>query len=115
MPKSLGSRMQGTLQIPNQAFQAFATAPRWGKMIGDHACMAEIEQKGCLLRGEAKQVLVVVVDDFHQIRKQHVVIFRTKPSPLDAESRHPKDVLRPSGGISPVLTPGETVPLRPWR
>jgi len=28
--------------------------------------MAEIQQQGNLLRGEAKQVLVVVVDDLHQ-------------------------------------------------
>jgi hypothetical protein len=101
MPKGLGSGMQGPLQITDQAFQAFASAPRWRKVIGDHACMAEIEQKGCLLGGEANQVLIVVVDDLHQICKQHMFIFKTEPSPVDGESRHPGDVLRPSGDVSP--------------
>jgi hypothetical protein len=63
--------------------------------------MAEIEQKGCLLGGEANQVLIVVVDDLHQICKQHMFIFKTEPSPVDGESRHPGDVLRPSGDVSP--------------
>lgn len=76
--------------------------------------MAEVKQKGCLFGGEAKQVLVVVVDDLHQICKQHVFIFKTEPTPVDGESRHPRDVLRPSGGLTPYLSPVVRVS-RPWR
>ena len=63
--------MEGGLQISHQALQAFAAAPGWREMVGDHTCMAEIQQHGGLLGGEANQVLVVVVDDFHPVCKQH--------------------------------------------
>jgi hypothetical protein len=43
-------------------------------MVGDHSRMAQIQQERCLLGGEAKKVLVVVVDDFHQVRKQHFTV-----------------------------------------
>jgi len=70
-PERLGCAMESGLKISHQALQAFAAAPRRREMIRDHACVAEIQQHGCLLGGEADQVLVVVVDDLHQICKQH--------------------------------------------
>ncbi len=33
--------------------------------------MAEVQQKSGLIRGKAQEVLVVVVDHFHQVCKQH--------------------------------------------
>ncbi len=67
-PDGLGGPMQRRLQIAHEPFQAFAPASGGGEMIGDHPRMAEIQQEACLLGGEAEEVLVVVVDDFHQVR-----------------------------------------------
>ena len=63
--------MQRGLQIAHQLLQPFASAPGRGEVIGDHSRVAEIQQKRRLLGGEAQEVLVVVVDDFHQVCKQH--------------------------------------------
>jgi uncharacterized protein (DUF1499 family) len=66
--------VQGALQVSHQALQALPVASRWGEVVGDHSGVAEIQQQGSLLRGEAKQVLVVVVDDLHQACKQHLSV-----------------------------------------
>jgi hypothetical protein len=70
-PERLGSGVQSTLEISHKALQTFASAPGLGKMIGNHTCMAEIQQQGGLLGGEAQQMLVVVMDDLHEACKQH--------------------------------------------
>ncbi len=67
-PDGLGCPMKGRLQITHQPLQSFALASGGRQVIGDHAGMAEIQQETCLLGGEAEKVLVVVVDDFHQVR-----------------------------------------------
>jgi hypothetical protein len=43
-------------------------------MVRNHTRVAEIQQKRRLFGGEAEEVLVVVVDDFHQVRKQHFTV-----------------------------------------
>ena len=63
--------MQSSLQIAHQLLQPFASASRGREVIGNHSRMAEIQQKRRLLGGEAQEVLVVVVDNFHQVCKQH--------------------------------------------
>jgi hypothetical protein len=70
-PDGLSGGMEGALQITNQLLQSFASAPGGRQVIGNHSRVAEIQQQSGLLGREAQQVLVVVVDDFHQVRKQH--------------------------------------------
>jgi hypothetical protein len=79
-PERLRCCVESSLEIAHQAFQAFSPASRWREVVGDHTGVAEIQQHGGLLRREAKQVLVVVVDDLHQAWKQHMsVVGRRRP------------------------------------
>ena len=73
--------MQSSLQIAHQLLQPFASASRGREVIGNHSRMAEIQQKRCLLGGEAKEVLVVVVDDLHQACKQNFTVVGRNPDP----------------------------------
>ncbi|MFM9087607.1 MAG: hypothetical protein ACKOPT_05640 [Cyanobium sp.] len=80
--------MQSTLEISHKALQTFASAPGRGEMIGYHASMAEIQQQGSLLGGEAQQMLVVVMDDLHEVCKRHCSFVGRNPTDGDRESRH---------------------------
>lgn len=71
LPDSLGGGMQGALQIAHQPLQAPASPFRGRQVIRDHSRMAKVQQKSGLFRGKAQEVLIVVVDDFHQVCKQH--------------------------------------------
>ncbi len=71
-PHGLSGGMQGPLQIAQQPLQPPASAPGGRQVIGNHPRMAEIQQKGGLLGGEAQKVLVVVVDDSHQAFKRNL-------------------------------------------
>lgn len=79
IPKGLGCGVERRLKVPHQALQAFALASGLGHVVGDHAGMAEIQQQRRLLRGEAQDVLVVVVEDLHQICKQHRLFVGRNP------------------------------------
>lgn len=70
-PYRLCSGVQSPLQIAHKPLQSFASAASRRQMIRDHSCMAQIQQKSGLLGGKAQKVLVVVVDDFHQVSKRH--------------------------------------------
>jgi hypothetical protein len=71
-PDGLGRGMQGALQFAHQPLQAFASASGRRQMIRNHSRMAKIQQKSGLFGGKAQEVLIVVVDDFHQVCKQHL-------------------------------------------
>jgi len=66
--------MESPLEITHQPLQSFAAAPGGREMIGNHARVAKIQQKSRLIRGETQKVLIVVVDDFHQVCKQHPTV-----------------------------------------
>ena len=71
--------MEGALQITHQLLQAFAPAPGGRQVIGDHSRVAQIQQESRLLRGEAEEVLIVVVDNFHPVRRLHKTVVGRNP------------------------------------
>lgn len=78
-PHGLGRGMQAALKIAHQSLQAFAPASGRRQVVGDHSRMAKVQQKSGLFRGKAQEVLIVVVDDFHQVCKQHHSVVGRNP------------------------------------
>ncbi len=78
-PHGLSRRMQAALKIAHQSLQAFASASGRRQVVGDHSRMAKVQQKSGLFRGKAQEVLVVVVDDFHQVCKRDLSVVGRNP------------------------------------
>jgi hypothetical protein len=79
-------------------------------MVRNHTRVTEIQQKRRLFRGEAEEVLIVVVDDFHQVRKQHFSVVGQNPDPWmgKADFQASRCVVAASQGT------GSGTP-KPWR